>query len=138
MSLQDKYAGVIAKANELGVNNLSVAEQNGVLHIAGEAQTTADYDALYAAYTSIDPSMGAGDIIMNFDIKAAAGAQLRVTTDSSALNIRSTPSTEGAIVGKAAHEEVITLVEKTNDSWWKVRTAQGEEGFAFAQYLSPM
>ncbi len=138
MALQDKYGELINAANNLGVNGLSVAEQNGVLHIAGTTKSTADYDALWALYDKIDPGMNSGDVVLNLDIKADAGAQLQVTTDSTNLNIRSTPSTEGAIVGKAAHNEVVTLVEKTDDSWWKVRTADGEEGYAYAQYLSPL
>ncbi|MEZ5029612.1 MAG: hypothetical protein R2765_12615 [Ferruginibacter sp.] len=44
-------------------------------------------------YDKIDPNMASGDLMMNDDIKAEAGAQLKVTTDSSNLNIRSTPST---------------------------------------------
>ena len=138
MALQDKYAQLLSTAQSHGVENLSVAEQNGVLHVSGTAKSTADYDALWALYSQIDPNMASGDLMMNIDVKAAAGAQLKVTTDSTNLNIRSTPSTEGEIVGKAAHDEVVTLVEKTDDSWWKVRTAQGEEGYAYAQYLSPM
>lgn len=138
MALQDKYAELIQSANSLGVSGLSVAEQNGVLHVAGTTKSTADYDTLWALYDKIDPGMNGGDLVLNLDIKADAGAQLRVTTDSSNLNIRSTPSTEGAIIGKAAHDEVVTLVEKTDDSWWKVRTADGEEGYAYAQYLSPL
>lgn len=138
MALQDKYAALLSAAQTHGVANLSVAEQNGVLHVSGTAKSTADYDALWALYSQIDPNMASGDLMMNIDIKADAGAQLKVTTDSTNLNIRSTPSTEGEIVGKAAHDEVVTLVEKTDDSWWKVRTAQGEEGYAYAQYLSPM
>ena len=138
MALQDKYAALLTAAQTHGVSNLSVAEQNGVLHVSGTAKSTADYDALWAIYSQIDPNMASGDLMMNIDIKADAGAQLKVTTDSTNLNIRSTPSTEGEIVGKAAHDEVVTLVEKTDDSWWKVRTAQGEEGYAYAQYLSPM
>ena len=137
MALQEKYAALVAKANELGVAGLSVAEQDGILHIAGTTKSTADYDALWALYSQIDPA-GSGDVVLNLDIKADAGAQLKVTTDATNLNIRSTPSTEGEIVGKAAHDEVVTLVEKTDDSWWKVRTADGEEGYAYAQYLSPM
>ncbi len=137
MALQEKYAALVAKANELGVAELSIAEQDGILHIAGTTNTTADYDALWALYSQIDPA-GSGDVVLNLDIKADAGAQLKVTTDSTNLNIRSTPSTEGEIVGKAAHDEVVTLVEKTDDSWWKVRTADGEEGYAYAQYLSPL
>lgn len=138
MALQDKYAELIQTATTLGVESLSVAEKDGVLHVAGTAKSTADYDALWALYDKIDPNMASGDLMMNLDIKAAAGAQLQVTTDSTNLNIRSTPSTEGAIVGKAAHNEVVTLVEKTDDSWWKIRTADGEEGYAYAQYLSPL
>jgi uncharacterized protein YgiM (DUF1202 family) len=138
MALQDKYAELIQSANTLAVSGLSVAEQNGVLHVAGTTKSTADYDALWALYDKIDPGMNSGDLVLNLDIKAEAGAQLKVTTDSSNLNIRSTPSTTGAIVGKAAHDEVVTLVEKTDDSWWKVRTVDGEEGYAYAQYLSPL
>ncbi len=138
MALQDKYAELLQTAATLGVTNFSTAEQGGVLHISGTAKTTADYDALWALYAKLDPNMSSGDLMMNIDIKADAGAQLKVTTDSTNLNIRSTPSTEGEIVGKAAHDEVVTLVEKTDDSWWKIKTANGEEGYAFAQYLSPM
>ncbi len=138
MALQEKYAQLLTAAQTQGVENLSVAEQNGVLHVSGTAKSTADYDALWALYSQIDPNMASGDLMMNIDIKADTGAQLKVTTDSTSLNIRSTPTTDGEIVGKAAHNEVVTLVEKTDDSWWKVKTAQGEEGYAYAQYLSPM
>jgi uncharacterized protein YgiM (DUF1202 family) len=138
MALQDKYAELVQAATTMGVANLAVAEQDGVLHVSGTAGSTADYDSLWAIYNRIDPNMASGDLMMNIDIKADAGAQLKVTTDSTNLNIRSTPSTDGAIVGKAAHDEVVTLVEKTDDSWWKVRTKDGEEGYAYAQYLSPL
>ncbi|MGG9962979.1 SH3 domain-containing protein [Ferruginibacter sp. SUN106] len=138
MALQDKYAELIQAATTAGVENLAVAEKDGVLHVSGTAKSTADYDALWALYNKIDPNMASGDLMMNVDIKADAGAQLKVTTDSTNLNIRSTPSTDGEIVGKAAHDEVVTLVEKTDDSWWKIKTADGEEGYAYAQYLSPM
>jgi uncharacterized protein YgiM (DUF1202 family) len=138
MALQDKYAELLQTATTLGVANLASTEQEGVLHVSGTANSTADYDALWALYATIDPNMASGDLMMNIDIKADAGAQLKVTTDSTNLNIRSTPSTEGEIVGKAAHDEVVTLVEKTDDSWWKIKTADGEEGYAYAQYLSPL
>ncbi len=137
MALQTKYAELLQTAQELGVDNIATAEKDGVLHISGTAKSTADYDSLWALYGRIDPNMASGDLMMNLDVKADAGANLKITTDSSNLNIRSTPTTEGDIVGKAAHGETVTLVEKTNDSWWKVRTKDGEEGYAYAQYLSP-
>src|SRR6188474_2809633 len=126
MAVQDKYAELIQFAKARSVANLAIAEQAGVLHISGTAGSTADYDALWALYDKIDPSMASGDLLMNIDIKAEIGAQLKVTTDSTNLNIRKSPTTEGEIVGKAAHNEVVTLVEKTDDSWWKVRTNTGE------------
>ncbi len=137
MALQDKYAELLQTATTLGVADLAVAEKEGTLHVSGIAKTTADYDTLWSLYDKIDPNMASGDLMMNIDIKADVGAQLKVTTDKSNLNIRSTPSTEGAIVGKAAHHEIVTLVEKTDDSWWKIKTKDGEEGYAYAQYLSP-
>jgi uncharacterized protein YgiM (DUF1202 family) len=137
MALQDKYAELLQTATTLGVANLSSTEKDGVLHVSGTANSTADYDALWALYDKIDPNMTSGDLMMNLDIKADAGARLKVTTESTNLNIRSTPSTEGEVVGKAAHDEIVTLVEKTDDSWWKIRTDNGEEGYAYAQYLSP-
>ena len=138
MALQEKYAELLQSANAMGVTNLSIAEKDNVLHVSGTAKSTADYDSLWSLYDKIDPNMASGDLMMNIDVKADAGAQLKVTTDSTNLNIRSTPTTEGDIVGKAAHNEVVTLVEKTDDSWWKIRTKDGEEGYAYSQYLSPM
>jgi uncharacterized protein YgiM (DUF1202 family) len=137
MALQDKYAELLQTATTLGVADLAVAEKEGTLHVSGTAKSTADYDTLWSLYDKIDPNMASGDLMMNIDIKADVGAQLKVTTDKSNLNIRSTPSTEGKIVGKAAHNEIVTLVEKTDDSWWKIKTKDGEEGYAYAQYLSP-
>ena len=138
MALQDKYAELLQAAKNMGVADLSTAEQAGVLHISGTAKSTSDYDALWALYAKIDPNMSSGDLMMNIDVKAEAGSRLKVTTDKTNLNIRSTPSTEGEIVGKAAHDEVVTLVEKTDDSWWKIKTKEGEEGYAYSQYLSPI
>ncbi len=137
MALQDKYAELLQAATTMGVANLASTEQAGVLHVSGTANSSADYDALWALYARIDPNMASGDLLMNIDVKADAGSLLKVTTDSSNLNIRSTPSTEGAIVGKAGHHEIVTLIEKTDDSWWKIKTKDGEEGYAYAQYLSP-
>ncbi len=52
------------------------------------------------------------------------------------LNVRKGPGTDQAIVGKAAHGSTVTLVNKTNDQWWLIRTENGEEGYAYAQYLT--
>lgn len=88
MALQDKYAELLQAANTMGVTNLAVAEKEGTLHVSGTAKSTADYDALWALYDKIDPNMASGDLMMNIDIKADVGAQLKVTTDKDRKSTR--------------------------------------------------
>ncbi|MBV2166901.1 MAG: SH3 domain-containing protein [Kaistella sp.] len=135
-ALQDKYAGVISAAQSAGVSNLQVTEQDGILYVSGNAASTAAKDAVWNALGAIDSTYSASDI--NVDVQVAglaSGSTLTVATEDSNLNIRQEPSTEAAIVGKAAKGESVTLVEQTSDDWWKVRTADGEEGYAYSRYL---
>ncbi len=136
MALQEKYAAVVAAAHSAGISNLSVTEQNGVLYIAGHASSSAGKDQVWDALGAIDPTFTASDI--NVDVQVvglAAGASLTVVTDSSNLNLRAEANTEGAVVGQAAKGETVTLIEKTSNDWWRVKTANGEEGYAYARYL---
>ncbi|QOW10782.1 SH3 domain-containing protein [Kaistella flava (ex Peng et al. 2021)] len=135
-ALQDKYASVISAAQSAGVSNLQVAEKDGILYVSGNTSTTAAKDAVWNALGAIDSNYSASDI--NVDVQVAglaAGASLRVATESSNLNLRQEPSTEAAVVGKAAKGASVTLVEQTSDDWWKVKNADGEEGYAYARYL---
>jgi len=76
---------------------------------------------------------------MNINVSTAVpGAKVKVVTEKSNLNIRKGPGTDQPIVGKAAHNEIITLVSKSSDQWWLVRTNDGEEGYSYAQYLAPV
>jgi uncharacterized protein YgiM (DUF1202 family) len=137
MALQDKYKELIDAATAAGVSNLQVQEQDNVLHIDGEAPTGAVKDKLWEIYGKIDPDFRAGDVVMNVNVSAASGTKAKVTTDSTNLNIRKGPGTDQPIIGKAAHNSTVTLISKTNDQWWLVKTEAGEEGYAFAQYLTP-
>lgn len=127
MSLQDKYASVVAAAQSAGVSNLQVSEQDGILYVSGNAANSTTKDAVWNALGAIDPTYSASDI--NIDVQVAglaAGASLTVATEQSNLNLRQEPSTEAAVVGKAAKGETVTLVEQSSDDWWKVRTADGD------------
>jgi hypothetical protein len=139
MTLHDKYQPLIAAAKSAGVTNLQVREQDNVLYIDGEAPTGPAKDSLWEIYNHIDPDFRAGDLILDINVSnMVAGAKATVVTESSNLNIRKGPGTDQPIVGKAKHHEMVTLVNKTNDQWWLVRTDAGEEGYAYAQYLSVM
>ena len=135
-ALQDKYASVISAAKSAGVSNLQVSEQDGILYVSGSTGSTAAKDAVWNALGAIDSTYSASDI--NVDVQVAglaAGASLMVATESSNLNLRQDPSTEAAVVGKAAKGASVTLVEQTSDEWWKVRNSEGQEGYAYARYL---
>jgi len=136
-ALQDKYKQLIDAANAAGISNLQVSEQGNVLHISGDAPTGAAKDQLWEIYGKIDPDYRAGDLILDIDVAASAGTKAKVTTASTALNIRKGPGTDQPIVGKAAHGEIVTLQNKTNEQWWLIKTDSGVEGYAYAQYLSP-
>ena len=136
MVLQDKYKSLIDAAGTEQVSNLQVREQDGVLYIDGTAPSGMAKDSLWAKYGEIDPNFSGGDVVMNINVAAdASGTTAKVITDSSNLNIRKGPGTDQPIVGKAAHGEEVTVVSRTNDQWWLVRSKDGEEGYAYAQYL---
>ncbi len=139
MALQDKYKELIDTATAAPVVNLKVREQDGVLYIDGES-TGAVKQQLWDIYGKLDPDYSSGDLMLNMNSIAgiSEGAKLKVTTNRSNLNIRSGPSTEDSIVGKAARHEVVTLVRKENDQWWFIKTDAGEEGYSFTQYLTPV
>ncbi|MCU7618641.1 SH3 domain-containing protein [Chryseobacterium sp. PBS4-4] len=135
-TLQDKYSSVVSAAQSAGVSNLQVQEQDGILYVSGNASNTAAKDAVWNALGAIDSTYSASDI--NIDVQVAglaAGAALTIATEDSNLNIRQEPSTEAAIVGKAAKGTSVTLVEQTSDDWWKVKTSDGQEGYAYSRYL---
>ena len=139
MALQDKYAELISTANTSGATNLQVREQDNVLYIDGEVATGEIKDKLWNVYDKIDPDFRSGDVVMNINVSpAAAATQLKVTTQSSNLNVRKGPGTDQPILGKAPHESVVTLLSKYNDAWYLIRTADGVEGYTSAEYLTAL
>jgi hypothetical protein len=139
MTLLEKYKELTDAAVAAGVQNLNIREQDGVLYVDGEATGTVKQQ-LWDIYEKIDPDYVSGDMVLNINSSAGVteGARLKVTTNRSNLNIRKGPGTDHDIIGKAARHEVVTLVRKENDQWWVIKTDDGEEGFCYTQYLTPV
>lgn len=137
MALQQKYQELINAAKVSEVQNLQVREQNNVLYIDGEVSSGAAKDNLWNIYNKIDPDFRAGDVVLDIKVSAASGTKAKVVTKESNLNIRKGPGTEQPIVGKAAHNEVVTVLNQTNQQWWLIKTDGGAEGYAYSQYLTP-
>jgi len=126
MALQSKYKELTDAATSSGISNLQVREQNNVLYIDGDAPSGEVKDKLWEIYNKIDPDFRAGDLILNVNVSTSPGGKAKVTTEQSNLNIRKGPGTDQPIVGKAAHNEIVTLLSKTNDQWYLIRTDAGE------------
>jgi uncharacterized protein YgiM (DUF1202 family) len=137
MALEQKYQELINAAKTSEVQNLQVREQNNVLYIDGDASSGAVKDNLWNIYNKIDPDFRAGDLVLNVNVKAASGSKAKVVTKESNLNIRKGPGTEQPIVGKAAHNDIVTVLNQTNQQWWLIKTNDGAEGYAYSQYLTP-
>ncbi len=132
--LQEKYKQLIAAATSSGLN---IEEQNNVLYIKGDAANGAAKDNLWKIYGQLDPDFRSADVVMDVNVNdSKAGSKVKVNTETSNLNIRKGPGTDQPIVGKAAKGEMVTLISKTSDQWWLIKTDAGEEGYAYAQYLS--
>ncbi|MBF5026518.1 SH3 domain-containing protein [Planobacterium oryzisoli] len=134
--LQNKYASVIAAAQSSAIDQLQVNEQNGVLYITGNAVSSDAKDAVWNALGMIDATYTANDINIDVQITGITpGTNLVVNTESSNLNVREEPSTDAPVIGKAAKGELVTLVEQSSQDWWRIKTSEGVEGFAYARYL---
>ena len=62
--------------------------------------------------------------------------RLKVTTESSNLNLRKGPGTDQPIIGKAAHHSEVTLLSKYNSEWALIRSENGTEGYCSLKYLT--
>ena len=51
------------------------------------------------------------------------------------LNVRSGPATSNSIVGMVYKGDSVSLVERTNDNWYKVKLSNGKTGYCSSAYL---
>ena len=135
-ALQDKYKTLIDAAQQSGVTNLQVKEQDNVLYVDGSAPSASVKDKLWEIYNQVDPDYKSGDLVLNVNASSVSGSKATVTTDSTNLNIRKGPGTDQEIIGKAAHGEVVTVLSTPNAQWSLIKTDKGEEGYVYSQYLT--
>ncbi|MCP2029796.1 nucleoid-associated protein YgaU [Flavobacterium sp. HSC-32F16] len=87
MSLQDKYRELTNVADELGIANLQVREQDNVLYIDGTAKSAADKEKLWNAYGKIDPDYRSADVVMNIEVEEHISKEYTVEVGDSLSKI---------------------------------------------------
>ena len=68
MAVRDKYQSLIDLANQSGVSNLQVSEDNDVLHVTGTAPSEDAKKRVWDEYNRLDPDMRSGDLILNLEV----------------------------------------------------------------------
>ena len=69
------------------------------------------------------------------EISTESGGTYTVTADGG-VNMRSGPSTSASVIVTLSEGSVVTLIEKTNSEWFKVKTSDGLTGYVSSQYLA--
>jgi len=69
MALTDKYQSLIDICNQGGVNNLQVAEQDGVLYVSGSTSNGDVKQQMWDEYNKIDPDYRSADLVLNIEIE---------------------------------------------------------------------
>lgn len=117
-----------------GFSGITPSAQSGNVTLTGTVQDGADIATAVAAVTAV---AGVTNVTSNVEVAdvSAQGIKLRVNTENSNLNIRDQPSANGEIIAKAAHDEEVTLVKKTDADWYYIKTDDGEEGYSSTKYL---
>lgn len=69
------------------------------------------------------------------EISTESGGTYTVTADGG-VNMRSGPSTSSSVIVTLANGSTVTLIEKTNSEWFKVKTSGGQTGYVNSQYLT--
>ncbi|MDU1892699.1 MAG: LysM peptidoglycan-binding domain-containing protein [Dysgonomonas sp.] len=70
MELKEKYSKLIEYVQKSQIENLSIAENNGVLYVSGQT-TTPVKDTIWNIYNEIDPDMRAGDLVLDIKVNGA-------------------------------------------------------------------
>lgn len=68
MALKEKYNEVINLAEQSGVSDLKINEQNNVLYVSGTAASDDVKQKIWSAYQRIDPDMRAGDMVLDIQV----------------------------------------------------------------------
>jgi hypothetical protein len=69
MALTEKYQSLIDIANQGGVNNLQVTEQEGLLYVSGSTANGDIKQKMWDEYNRLDPDYRAGDLVLNIEIE---------------------------------------------------------------------
>ena len=113
--------GTLAKGASIQVlKSFSSGSWHKILYNGTEAFVHADYISLTGSSPATSSSSG-------------SAATQYATVNANLLNLRSTASLDGAVIGTLARNTIVQVLAQDN-TWYKIKFA-GTEGYAYASYL---
>lgn len=140
--LQETATQIVATNKD--ASDISVSVTNNVATLSGVVEDMATKRKIEASVLAVD---GIKSVVNNIEVVEPApevvvapvvvekSDQLNVATRKGKLNIRSKPGVQELVIAVVGHGETLTLVDKTSEKWWLVRTENGLEGYSNAPYL---
>ena len=139
--LQDTAAQIIAVNQDAGDVNISVTDK--IATLSGTVENEAAKNKVESSVLAME---GIKSVVNNIKVVPPAPVyvepvvekksdQLIVATRKGKLNIHNKPGVQEHVIAVVNHGEILTLVDKTSDSWWLVRTETGLEGYCNSPYL---
>ncbi len=89
MAVTDKYQSLIDLANQNGVSNLQIAEQDEVLYITGTTNSGDVKQQLWDEYNRLDPEYRSGDLVLNIEVEGGGYEEYTVQPGDSLSKIAS-------------------------------------------------
>lgn len=133
-------------ANSEGATDVSVTVTDKVATLTGVTQTDVTKLRLESSILAIE---GINSVVNNIRVVPPAPpvkvepeeqepektGELIVATRKGKLNVHSKPGVQELVIAVVDHGETLTLVEKTSDDWWLIKTDTGLEGYCYSPYL---
>lgn len=126
----------ITRAEATAVMNAALGRKNDGFAADRETQKFKDVPKTHWGYEHITEAASPLDETTpeNPDTALAVGKTVRVTS-SSGLNLRTEPNTDSEVIVTLPTDDLLTVVEVTNDSWILVTTSTGQSGYVYSAYV---
>lgn len=140
--LQETASQIIASNKDAGTVQVTVTDN--VATLSGVVEDEASKQKIETSVLAVE---GIKSVVNNIRVvppdpvyiepvvEEKVSDQLIVATRKGKLNVHNKPGVQELVIAVVDHGETLTLLEKTSDAWWLVRTESGLEGYCNAPYL---
>lgn len=126
-----------------GASNVTVVVDNHIATLGGVVEDEATKQKVVSSVSAIE---GVKSVVNNITVVppppivvepvvVKVPDQLIVATRKGKLNVHDRPGVEEYVITVVDHGEALTLLEKTSDKWWRIKTESGVEGYCYSPYL---